>query len=106
MDATIINIVVRQKNLQRAAQGCRERGELRMIHWLIESDDVSAPSVGALHTLLEVSIHEAPAALHDMASTSVTPLSPHLRSWLGPCSQGACDNGAACVNCETIYRGM
>ena len=41
------------KKFTRAAQRWRTREELRMIHWLIESDDVSAPYVGALHTLLE-----------------------------------------------------
>ena len=37
---------------------------------VVMTSDVSAPSVGALHTLYsKVSIHEAPAALHDMAFT-------------------------------------
>ena len=42
--------------------------------------------------------------LHDMAFTSVTPLSPHLCSWLGPSPRARTSSDVARVRCVTRQR--
>ena len=67
--------------------------------------DVIATGTIATHALYsKVSIHEAPEALHDMAFTSVTPLSPHLCSWLGPSPRARTSSDVARVRCVTRQR--
>ena len=67
--------------------------------------DVIATGKLATHALYsKVSIHEAPEALHDMAFTSVTPLSPHLCSWLGPSPRARTSSDVARVRCVTRQR--